>query len=88
MRKGEDIEPTVHPKVLVWRHQPTEWENVQQVFDELTDLKTSNDHEKIVAVLKKIVPEYELRNSLPDEAESPGRAGSAVTAGTTQDSKS
>ena len=57
--KGEDIEPTVHPKVLVWRSRPVEWEVVQQAIEELTKLQRCHERRPIIEALRRIVPEYE-----------------------------
>ncbi|MCD4823296.1 MAG: polysaccharide biosynthesis protein [Phycisphaerae bacterium] len=60
--EGEDIEPTVHPKVMVWAHQPVLWEKVEQGISELSRMVDCLDHEKVVAALKRIVPEFESLN--------------------------
>jgi len=57
--KGEDIDPTVHPKVLVWQHRPTEWNRISTAVEELGALANSPDREKIVALLREIIPEYD-----------------------------
>ncbi len=56
--EGEDIRPTVHPKVMVWQHCPTPWEKAQAAVEELATMQNSTDREAIVAQLKKIIPEY------------------------------
>ena len=56
--KGENIEPTVHPKVLVWRSRPTKWEAVERAIEELTKLQTCHDRQPIIEALRRIVPEY------------------------------
>lgn len=56
--KGENIEPTVHPKVLVWRSRPTKWEVVERAIEELTKLQTCHDRQPIIEALRRIVPEY------------------------------
>jgi len=77
--KGEDIGPTVHPKVLVWKHSPTSWEKVSQSIEELRRLQNCPDREKIVAILKSIVPEYRPQNQLGTETSPAGNiAGAAV----------
>jgi FlaA1/EpsC-like NDP-sugar epimerase len=60
--KGENIEPTVHPKVLVWRSKPTKWEVVERAIEELTKLQTCHDRQPIIEALRRIVPEYNPYN--------------------------
>ena len=73
---SEDIQPTVHPKVLIWAHQPVPWDQVEKAITELTGLQNSPDRAKVVEALRRIVPEYEPQNppdrtdrrALPSEA--------------------
>ena len=60
---GEDIEPTVHPKVLVWKHHPAPWPDVQKALDELAQLQSCDTPAKIAQALQRIIPEYEPQNS-------------------------
>ena len=57
--KGEDLEPTVHPKILIWKHKPVEYKEISQAIEELKALKNSPDREGIVSLLQGIIPEYE-----------------------------
>ncbi len=59
---GEDIEPTVHPKVLVWAHQAVPYERVQGMMKEFESLENCPDRETIVKALQRAVPEYEPLN--------------------------
>ncbi len=65
--KGEDIAPTVHPKVVVWKHRPTEWDRIEQAVGQLEALENCNDRSRIVATLQEIVPEYEPQIAPEDE---------------------
>ena len=65
--KGEDIAPTVHPKVVVWKHRPTEWDRIEQAVGQLEALENCNDRNRIVATLQEIVPEYEPQIAPEDE---------------------
>jgi FlaA1/EpsC-like NDP-sugar epimerase len=56
--EGENIEPTVHPKVRVWKSRPTDWEKIEAAVAELTELQNSFSRADIVAALRKLVPEY------------------------------
>ena len=56
---GEDIEPTVHPKVNVWKSRPTEWSAVESAFEQFEVLENSPDRDRIIDVIQQLVPEYE-----------------------------
>jgi FlaA1/EpsC-like NDP-sugar epimerase len=55
---GEDVEPTVHRKVLVWKCTPTRWDAVEQAMAEFQRVQDSTDGERIRQALKALVPEY------------------------------
>jgi FlaA1/EpsC-like NDP-sugar epimerase len=81
--EGEDIEPTVHPKVLVWRHAPAAWEDVESAIERLGALANCPNRLDVVRALQEIVPEYQpsARN---DNSEGPADAhptGPAETTG-------
>lgn len=57
--EGEDIEPTVHPKVMVWAHTPVTWDQVTAAMETFAALQNSPDREQIVRALRDLVPEYE-----------------------------
>ena len=63
---GEDIEPTVHPKVLVWKHEPVEWARVQESYGRLEKLANCLDRQPIVDALRDVVQEYEPLNPPSD----------------------
>ena len=77
--EGEGIQPTVHPKVLVWQSRPTDWGKVQTTLEELEELQNCPDRDKVVAALRTIVPEYEPQN-VPEnmDADSTGQAAGAA----------
>ena len=64
--EGEDIEPTVHPKVNVWKCRPADWATVQHVYGELEALYNSMDRQKIIQTIQKLVPEYTPLNPPTD----------------------
>ncbi|MGC9454483.1 MAG: polysaccharide biosynthesis protein [Phycisphaerae bacterium] len=68
--EGEDIEPTVHPKIRIWKHRAHEWETASGAIEKLSNLIGCEDHERIVAALREIVPEYNPRNR-PEPTEAP-----------------
>ncbi len=59
---GEDIAPTVHPKVKIWKHRVVDWELIQKVLEELQTLTNCSDRGKIIAVITRLVPEYDPQN--------------------------
>ncbi len=59
---GEDIAPTVHPKVKIWKQRIVEWERIQPVLEELRSLVNCSDRGKIIAAIKRLVPEYDPQN--------------------------
>ncbi|MHC4983938.1 MAG: polysaccharide biosynthesis protein [Planctomycetota bacterium] len=66
---GEDMEPTVHPKVSVWKSRKVDWEAAKRAVEELAELQNCTDRKKIVEALRRIVPEYESLK--PDDEEKP-----------------
>ncbi|MCD4699652.1 MAG: polysaccharide biosynthesis protein, partial [Phycisphaerae bacterium] len=65
---GEDIAPTVHPKIKTWKHRVVEWDLLRQVLEELQSLVNCSDRGKIIAAIKRLVPEYEPQNPPSDKA--------------------
>lgn len=59
---GENIEPTVHPKIMVWKHCTMEWAKVQLAIDELASLQNCMDRSAIVRALQNVIPEYDPQN--------------------------
>ena len=59
---GENIEPTVHPKVMIWKHEPVEWQRVEEAYRQLERLENCLDRQPIVDAIRDLVPEYEPLN--------------------------
>jgi len=55
---GEDIAPTVHPKVKIWKHNPVEWRKVREAMEMFESLTNCPDRNRIIEGLRRIVPEY------------------------------
>jgi len=64
---SEDVAPTTHEKVLVWRTREMDWDELLAGLRELEAPANTADREPIVAVLKRLVPEYDPLNP-PEEA--------------------
>jgi len=57
--EGEDLAPTVHPKVKIWKQRAIEWARVQESLEELRSLVNTLDRQQIVAALRKLVSEFQ-----------------------------
>ncbi len=64
--EGEDILPTVHPKVRIWNSRPAPWEFATEAIASILAMKDTMKRAEVVATLKKIVPEYEPLNPPED----------------------
>jgi FlaA1/EpsC-like NDP-sugar epimerase len=60
--EGEDIEPTVHPKIRVWKSRPADWDTVLQSMEELESLYNCTSRERIIEAIRRLVPEYSPLN--------------------------
>lgn len=76
--EGEDIEPTTHEKVRVWRTCRHDWERLQESLAEFERLVNCPDRAKIVRALQTLVPEYRPLN--PPEEIDARRLAPAVSA--------
>ena len=68
---GEDIEPTVHPKIMIWKHNPVPWDRVTASYDQLEQLENSLDRRKIIDTIRDLVPEYEPLNPPEQDTKPP-----------------
>jgi FlaA1/EpsC-like NDP-sugar epimerase len=60
--EGEDILPTVHSKVKIWKHCPMSWEEVSRSVQSLEKLANCTDRDTVVTALQGLVPEYQPQN--------------------------
>ena len=56
--RGEDMASTRHPKIGIWKNIPTNEKIINQTVEELLQVANRGNHEEIVRLIKKIVPEY------------------------------
>ena len=80
---GEDIEATVHPKVMVWKHCSHPWSAVESSIAEFNGLANCTDRQRIIDAIKRLVPEYQPLNPPAEEkrpARIPDHRTTAVTA--------
>lgn len=55
---GENMAPTQHKKIYVWRNRMEDWPRVCQMIDDLISLADRLSHEDLRQRLNQIVPEY------------------------------
>ncbi len=56
--KGEDMQPTRHPKIAIWKNKPIDHNELTAAVERLIEAARCRDHDGIVAEIKKIIPEY------------------------------
>jgi FlaA1/EpsC-like NDP-sugar epimerase len=56
--EGEDMLPTRHPKIAAWQNKPMDRIVLRNYIEEMVLTAKSQNHAKIVAVIKKLIPEY------------------------------
>ncbi len=56
--KGEDMQPTRHPKIGIWTNIPMDRDNLRKGIDELVQIAQTQDYDRITAKIKELVPEY------------------------------
>ena len=55
---GEDMVKTRHPKIGIWKNKPMDREKLRVGIEQLAKLAQTQDHDRIVAKIKELVPEY------------------------------
>lgn len=55
---GEDMIPTVHPKIAVWKNIPKDRQFLRANIQRLIEAASTQDYQKIVEVIKVLIPEY------------------------------
>ncbi|MBW8001481.1 MAG: polysaccharide biosynthesis protein [Planctomycetes bacterium] len=56
--KGEDMQPTRHSKIGIWKNIPMDRGKLLASIERLVEISQTQDHDKIVERIKEIVPEY------------------------------
>ncbi len=56
--KGEDMQPTRHPKIGIWKNIPMDRKELRAHIDRLTAVAKTQDYDTIVQNIKEIIPEY------------------------------
>ncbi len=60
---GEDMQPTRHPKIGIWKNIPKDHDKLLADINELVAVAQSQDHARITKKIKEIVPTYISNNS-------------------------
>jgi len=56
--KGEDMQPTRHPKIAIWKNIPMDRDKLYAGISELVNIGRTQNHSEIVQKIKELVPEY------------------------------
>ncbi len=56
--EGEDMVATRHSKIAIWKNIPKDRETLCKGIEGLVAVADMQDHDKIVAIIKKLIPEY------------------------------
>jgi len=56
--KGEDMQPTRHPKIGIWKNIPMDSNKLRAGINELVDIARTRNHSEITQKIKELVPEY------------------------------
>jgi len=59
---GEDMIPTKHPKIAVWKNIPKEREVLRAKMEKLIEIAQTQDRGQIVAAIKELVPNFIGKN--------------------------
>jgi len=67
--KGEDMVPTGHEKIFVWRNRPCDSEQIRAILDKLQKALVSTADNEIVRALCEVVPEFRPPKGCGEAAE-------------------
>ncbi|WP_064965605.1 polysaccharide biosynthesis protein [Tenacibaculum ovolyticum] len=67
LANGEDTAPTYHEKIMIAKNQQINAHAISHKIKNLCDSNKDHDNEKIVQLLKLIVPEYKSKNSIYEQ---------------------
>ncbi len=75
--KGEDMGPTTHQKIYVWRNRKEDWPKVCALMEDLLSSVDSLSDREVKQRLAGIVPEFTPEQPEPVRAPAPDRASAA-----------
>jgi FlaA1/EpsC-like NDP-sugar epimerase len=61
--QGENMQPTRHPKISIWKNIPTDRQKLEAGINELIDITKTQNRSAIVRKIKELVPEYVGNNN-------------------------
>jgi len=61
--KGEDMQPTRHPKIVIWKNIPMDRDKLQASIGELLNVARTQGDSQVAQKIKQLVPEYTGRNN-------------------------
>ncbi|MFZ0035520.1 MAG: nucleoside-diphosphate sugar epimerase/dehydratase [Sedimentisphaerales bacterium] len=61
--KGEDMQPTMHPKIAIWKNIPKDREKLRAGINELISISKTQNRSEIVKKIKELVPGYMGENN-------------------------
>ncbi len=61
--QGENMQPTRHPKISIWKNIPTDRQKLEAGINELIDIAKAQNRSAIVRKIKELVPEYAGNNN-------------------------
>ncbi len=56
--KGEDMQPTRHPKIGIWKNIPMDRDKLRASIKEIVDIAKRQNHDEIIQKIKELIPEY------------------------------
>jgi FlaA1/EpsC-like NDP-sugar epimerase len=56
--EGEDMIPTKHPKIAIWKTITKDRQTLRDGIENLIDIAHTQDRSRIVAAIKKLIPEF------------------------------
>jgi len=62
---GENMQPTRHPKIVVWNNIPMDRDRLRTGMSEAVEVAKTQDHARIVEKIRALVPEYKAENNDP-----------------------
>ena len=60
--EGEDMSPTRHPKIAIWKTISKERDILRGQIDDIIKIAPTQDRSKIIATIKKLIPEFIGKN--------------------------
>ena len=60
--EDENIVPTIHPKVMIWKHSNKPWNKIEDAINTFKALSNSTDRDQIIKAMTAFVPEYNPLN--------------------------